>query len=438
MSLASDTASAAPARLRLGQIAAVTAGNGLEFYDFLIYSNFAIYIGRAYFPVHGEVASLLLSLATFGIGFATRPLGSVVLGRLGDRIGRKPAMMASFGLMALGLLGLAVTPSYARIGVAAPILAVIWRLVQGFALGGEVGPSTAYLVEAAPLHRRGLIGGLQTFSQGLAILVASTIAVLLARALPAQALADWGWRAAFLAGLVIVPFGLWMRRGLVETRPEPARVPVAGTPRRPVPWGLVGLSVMLVGCGTINTYVNTYMVTYAMDTLHLRAGTSFGAGVAVGVSAVVAAPLAGWLSDRLGRRAVMAPAVVALIVLPAPAFGLLIAYPSAASLYAATAVLTFATAMATAVMLVAITESLPARLRCLAVGLAYAGAVAVFGGTTQLAVGWLLHALHQPLAPAWYRMVASAVGLLAVLLLPESAPSKVRQLPAAATALGTA
>ncbi len=167
MSLASDTASAAPARLRLGQIAAVTAGNGLEFYDFLIYSNFAIYIGRAYFPVHGEVASLLLSLATFGIGFATRPLGSVVLGRLGDRIGRKPAMMASFGLMALGLLGLAVTPSYARIGVAAPILAVIWRLVQGFALGGEVGPSTAYLVEAAPLHRRGLIGGLQTFSQGL-------------------------------------------------------------------------------------------------------------------------------------------------------------------------------------------------------------------------------------------------------------------------------
>ena len=147
-------AAPAPSRLRLTHVAAVTVGNGLEFYDFLIYSTFAIYIGRAYFPSHEPVMSLLLSLATFGIGFVTRPIGGVVLGRLGDRLGRKPAMLISFGLMGVGALAVAVTPTYGQIGLAAPVIVIIARLIQGFALGGEVGPSTAYLVEAAGPRRR--------------------------------------------------------------------------------------------------------------------------------------------------------------------------------------------------------------------------------------------------------------------------------------------
>ena len=154
-----ETASPQP-RLRFVHIAAVAAGNGLEFFDFLLYSTFALYIGKAYFPNHDPVVSLLLSLATFGIGFITRPIGGLVLGHVGDRIGRKPAMLISFALMGVGGLGLAVTPTYAQIGLAAPVLVIIARLVQGFALGGEVGPSTAFLIEAAPARRRGLVGAI--------------------------------------------------------------------------------------------------------------------------------------------------------------------------------------------------------------------------------------------------------------------------------------
>ncbi|HWD68028.1 MAG TPA: MFS transporter, partial [Caulobacteraceae bacterium] len=166
-----------PHGLKLMHVAAVAAGNALEFYDFILYSTFAIFIGQAYFPAHGAGVSLLLSLATFGIGFVTRPIGGIVLGRVGDAIGRKPAMLISFTLMALGLLGVAVTPTYAQIGMAAPVIVIISRLVQGFALGGEVGPSTAYLIEAAPPHRRGLIGSMQITSQNLANLVGAVIAL---------------------------------------------------------------------------------------------------------------------------------------------------------------------------------------------------------------------------------------------------------------------
>ena len=221
MSSATEVGPDAPVpRLRLVHIAAVAAGNGLEFFDFLLYSTFALYIGQAYFPNHDPVVSLLLSLATFGIGFVTRPIGGLVLGRVGDVIGRKPAMLISFALMGVGGLGLALTPTYAQIGVAAPVLVIVARLVQGFALGGEVGPSTTFLVEAAAPRRRGLIGAMQAESQAFAILAASLTAVVLALVLSASALQLWGWRVGFLIGLAIIPFGFLVRRGLPETAPH--------------------------------------------------------------------------------------------------------------------------------------------------------------------------------------------------------------------------
>lgn len=424
----------ATARLRLRHIAAVCAGNALEFYDFLVYSNFAIYIGRAYFPAHGAVASLLLSLATFGIGFIPRPIGGLVLGRLGDRIGRKPAMLLSFALMALGLSGLALTPTYAKIGVAAPILTVMFRLIQGFALGGEVGPSTAFLVESAPAQRRGLYGAFQNSSQGLAILSAAVVAVALSFLMPEQALARWGWRAAFLIGLVIVPFGLIVRRSLPETPKHliPEAAPGAGPP-----WSIAMLGLLMIGSGTINSYVNTYMVTYAMDTLHLPARTSFGVGVVNGVTALLFPILGGWLSDRIGRRPVMIPAALISLAATLPASWMMIAHPSPWVLYASMAAIMAPAATVSGTMIVALTESFPARMRCLAIGLTYACAIAVFGGTTQFMVGWLVHALHAPLAPAYYRMAATAVGIIAYFCLRESAPAKTH-VAAGEAALGVA
>jgi MFS transporter, MHS family, citrate/tricarballylate:H+ symporter len=421
-----------PARLRLIHIAAVAAGNGLEFFDFLIYATFAIYIGKAFFPTHDPTVSLLLSLATFGIGFVTRPIGGLVLGRLGDRIGRKPAMLISFSLMGVGALGLAITPTYAEIGVAAPIIVILARLVQGFALGGEVGPSTTFLVEAAPENRRGFFGAMQSASQGVANLAASGVAVLLAFLLSAGALAQWGWRVAFLVGLVIVPFGLMVRRSLPETGSEDVRR--AAAVRQPIPWRLVAIGVAVLASGTINTYVGSYMTTYAMDTLHLSAKVAFGVGVVNGVCTVVCVPIGGWLSDRFGRKVVMIPGMMISAAMLLPALTMILSLRSVLVLYAATAAVAIPSSVGGAPIIVSLTESFPASMRCLAVGLIYAVAISIFGGTAQFIVAWLVHATHQPMAPAWYRLVFSLIGIGAMLAIPESSPAK-RRVPSLAPAL---
>ena len=203
--------------LRAGQIAAVAAGNALEFYDFVTYAFFAVQIGRTFFPSHSATTSLLASLATFGAGFLTRPLGAFVIGRMGDRHGRKPAMLLSFGLIGIAVVGLALTPSYRRIGLLAPVLAVGFRMLQGFALGGEVGPSTAFLIEAAPPLRRGLYTSLQAMSADAAVLAAGLVGMVLSSLMDAAALDAWGWRIALLLGASIIPFGLRLRRTLDET-----------------------------------------------------------------------------------------------------------------------------------------------------------------------------------------------------------------------------
>src|SRR5580700_1163578 len=194
LDLPQDTPRALPIR----QLAAVVAGNALQFYDFLTYSFFSIQIGHTFFPQQSGDTRLLLAVLVFGVGFLTRPLGAFVIGRWGDRVGRKPAMVLSFALMGIAITGLALTPSYTAIGMAAPILFVFFRLVQGFALGGEVGPTTAYLLEAAPPLKRGFYASLQFGTQDLSVLFAGIVGYVLANTLSPAALGDWGWRIAFL------------------------------------------------------------------------------------------------------------------------------------------------------------------------------------------------------------------------------------------------
>src|SRR6266478_8599658 len=254
-------AEARPTLDRRGVVATVV-GNALEFYDFLTYSFFAVYIGRAFFPTDSELASLLLSLATFGVGFFTRPLGGLLIGAYADRAGRRPALMLTISLMAVGTLGVAVTPSYAAIGIAAPVILVAARLVQGLALGGEVGPSTAVLLECSSPGRRGIYTSWQSASQGIAILAAGLVGVVLGAVLSPEQLADWGWRVAFALGLIIVPVGLYIRRRLPETlmrRPDTGTS--AGVIR--VVWnqhlGSMTLAILVIMCMTISVYVNNYM-----------------------------------------------------------------------------------------------------------------------------------------------------------------------------------
>jgi len=208
---------AARASVPAKHVAAVVVGNALEFYDFLTYAFFAVYIGKAFFPANDPATSLLASLGTFAVGFVTRPIGGIVIGRMGDRYGRKPAIILSFSLMGIAITGLALTPPYAMVGVLAPAFVLLFRMLQGFALGGEVGPTTAFLLEAAPPERRGFYTAFQAWTQELAILVSGLVGLGLSSVLSDKQLQDFGWRLAFVLGAAIVPVGLIMRRNLPET-----------------------------------------------------------------------------------------------------------------------------------------------------------------------------------------------------------------------------
>jgi MFS family permease len=410
-------------------IAAATIGNALEFYDFITYAFFAIQIGHAFFPSRDAYASLMLSLATFGAGFVTRPIGGLIIGAYSDRVGRRPAMMLSFTTMGVAIIALAVIPSYATIGIAAPILAVAARMVQGFSLGGEVGPTTAYLLESAPPQRRGLAVSWQGASQGIAATTAGFVGLGLSALLPPAALDAYGWRIAFLLGAATLPFGLWVRRGLPETlhlaeeRAEPARERTSlghvRDSRR-----ILSLGLLVLAAGTIGTYVSNYMTTFAQHTLRMPTGVSFAAtavGSMVGVATVL---YGGWLSDRIGRRPVMIWPALAHLTLVLPIFYWIASARSPIALISGAAILSGLGGIAGGAFYVAVAESLPKPIRGSAFAIVYALSIAVFGGTTQLVITWLIHLTGSAMAPAYYLLVSGAVGLGARWLILESAPTK--------------
>jgi MFS transporter, MHS family, citrate/tricarballylate:H+ symporter len=402
-------------------IAAVVVGNALEFYDFLNYSFFAVYIGRAFFPSTSPTASLLASLGTFGVGFVTRPIGGFVIGRMGDRVGRKPAMILSFSLMGFAIIGLALTPSHARIGVAAPILVILFRMVQGFALGGEVGPTTAFLLESAPAERRGFYTAFQFWTQDLSVMVAGLVGFALSSLLNEQQLQDFGWRISFLLGAVIVPFGLWMRRGLPETFHAGDAAKAETIVSRKYMW-IAFLGLLILASGTIGNYTAEYMTTYAIATLHMHANVAFGATIAIGLTGVLLELPAGALSDRFGRKPMMLLFGTLLLIAIYPAYYLIDRFQTPAALFSATAVMFALLVLCNGPSIIWLTESLPPSIRSGALSIVYALSIAAFGGTAQYAVTWLIRATGSPLVPAWYWIVATVVGLAAMMLTHESAP----------------
>ena len=347
------------------QVTAAVIGNALEFYDFTTYAYFAVQIGHAFFPGRNAFESLMLSLATFGAGFFSRPVGAIVIGALADRAGRKPAMLLSFSLMGLAILGMALTPSYATIGLAAPLLALGFRLLQGFALGGEVGATTAFLIEAAPAGRRGLYGGWQGASQGLASLFGGLIGVGLSHWLSPHDLGAWGWRAAFLVGAAVLPIGLFIRRNLPETRHhvEAANAAHPETPSLRGHLRIILLGFALVGSFTTATYVFQYMTTYASETLHMAAGVAFGATVVSGAAGLVFTLLGGILSDRFGRRALVLIPRTLFLLATYPAFVLMVRNHDAVTLLTAVGLMGALSSMSSGPGLILLTESVRKEVR---------------------------------------------------------------------------
>lgn len=425
-----DSSATAPALVATrGQISAAVVGNALEFYDFTTYALFAVQIGRTFFPSQTPFENLMLSLMTFAVGFVARPIGAIVIGRFGDRAGRRPAMMLSFMLMGVGILGLVLTPSYAAIGPMAPVLLVVFRLIQGFALGGEVGPTTAFLIEAAPVSRRGFIGAWQSGSQAIASLAGAAIGLILSQLLSPEQLESFGWRIAFGIGAVVLPFGLWVRRRMPETlhhHEAPLSIHPTATGAfshaRPI---LLGLGMIM--SFTTSTYVLLYMTTFASETLHMSPGDSFGASIANGVGGVIFALLGGALSDRFGRKPVMITARVLFLLAIYPAFTLMIGNRDALTLILATGLLSALSSTSVGVALVCLTESLRKDVRSTGLAIVYAIGVAVFGGIAQPYVTWLIKATGSELAPAWYMMGAAAIGIVAMSLMKETAPTRITE-----------
>lgn len=407
-------------------VGAVVLGNALEFYDFTLYAFFAVPIGAAFFPADNATDSLLASLALFGIGYVMRPIGGIVIGAFADRAGRKPAMLITIALMAVGMLMLALAPSYATLGGWAQGIVIAGRLIQGLALGGEVGPSTAYLLEAAPPQRRGFVASWQIASQGCAALFAGLVATLLTLVLGEAAMAEWGWRVMFLLGIGVVPVGLVIRSHLPETAGEaedPAAAPSTGAVvvRLVREHGrLLLLTFLVIAASTVSNAIGTNMPVYARATLGLTETVSTAVPIALGLASV-AFPLAGGrLADRFGRRPVLIWPRAAIVALAVPAFWWLAQAPTALSVYAVTFLLSALSSINAAAIIVAIPESLPRNVRSAGLSIVYAFSVSIFGGSTNYVVNKLIALSGDRLAPAYYLVAFSVVGTIAALMMHET------------------
>jgi MHS family proline/betaine transporter-like MFS transporter len=417
------------------QIAAAVIGNALEWYDFIVFGFFAVVISRLFFPTDSQYASLLFTTATFGVGFFMRPVGGILIGIYADRQGRKAALLVVIASMTVAIALIAFAPTYAAIGIGAPLIIVVARLLQGFSAGGEFASATAFLIESAPAGRRGFYGSWQMVGQGLAVLIGAILGAVLTKTLSPEAIDGWGWRIPFLFGLVIGPVGLYIRNSLAETQAflQSDQTSQSRTAGRRV---LASHIKQILACfgivvsGTISFYVIlVYIPTFARSQLQLPLDQAFLAQ-AIGLACEVALiPICGALSDRIGRKPVMIASLLLSLVVTYPLFMWVSSSPSFSRLLVMQVVLCSVFGIGNGPVSTALGEQFPTRVRSTALAIGYNVAVMLFGGFAPFFVTWLIHATGTPIAPAFYLMFGAAVGLFAVLFLTERAGERQLAVP---------
>lgn len=421
---------AQPPRKSIAKLVVATSiGNALEWYDIAVYGYFAVYISKAFFPNSDPNVSLLLTLGTFGLSFVSRPLGGVFLGTYADRHGRKASLMVSIVLMTFGTLALAFMPTYATIGILAPIAVLFARLVQGFSAGGEFGSSTAFLVEHAP-DRRGFIASWQFASQGLGNVFASAFGVGLTLLMAPADLQSWGWRIPFLFGVLIGPAGIYIRNYL-----DDATAPPAANLQSPIKEVLlhqkirVALGIGALAISTAVNYLILYMPTYAVKTLHLPASVGFAATFVGAIVVTVLTPVAGLVSDRIGRTTHMITINVLLLISIFPAFLLLTKVPTPTIIVAVVFWLAALKSLYYGPLAALMSELLPAATRATGLGLGYNIGVMLFGGMGPVIMASLGGiAVIGDLAPGYYLTFVCIVSLGALIAIKTTAAdSQVRE-----------
>lgn len=398
-------------------VIASSIGNALEWFDLIVYGFFAVTIAKLFFPTTDETVSLLLTLGTFAVSYLIRPLGAMVLGSYADRVGRKAAMLVSIWLMMLGTFLIAVMPTYAAIGVLAPMGIFLARLIQGFSAGGEFGSATALLVEQAP-ERKGLISSFMFASQGVSGLLGSGFGLLLTSTLTTAELESWGWRIPFLFGLMIGPVGLYIRRHIEEAGVSDKER--SHTPVREL-FGEHKFRMMLaVGALVLSTsvsYLIIYMPTYAVKQLGLTASIGYTGTLLSGLVLTVLTPFIGHLSDVFGRTRFMFGAAVLFLLTIYPAFVWLAATPTLIALLAVLFWMSLLKAVYFGGLPALMSEIFPTHVRASGLALSYNIGTTVFGSFTPFIVVWLISSSGSNLAPSFYLMLTGVLSLLTLLTL---------------------
>ncbi|WP_051581829.1 MFS transporter [Pseudonocardia acaciae] len=413
--------------MRRRAIVASVVGNFVEWYDFSVYAYFAVVMAPLFFPSHDPTAGLLATFAVFGLAFLFRPIGALIFGRLGDRIGRRLTLAIVVLIMSGATAAIGVLPTYEQMGIAAPVLLVLARALQGLSAGGEYATATSYLVENSPPGRRGLTGSWTYSGIGLALLLGAALGATASATLPPDALAAWGWRAVFLLGAPLGIVGFYLCTKL-EDSPDfvalKARNLVADSPLLSSLRTQMGNLVLTIGLVVVGT-AQVYLVLLYMPT-HLSARAGFSLPQALLINSIglavftVVVPFVGRWSDAVGRRWMMIAAAIVPAVAAYPSF-LLIFSKSFAGAVAGQLILAVSTALWAGAAPTALVEIFPTRLRASSLSIGYSVAVSVFGGFSPLLVTYLSAVSDALLAPVLYLVIAAAISLVAALFMRETA-----------------
>jgi len=410
-------------------VAAAVIGNVLEWYDFAVYGFMAAIIGKNFFPSGDPITELLASFAVFGVGFLARPVGGIVIGRIGDVKGRKVALLLTIFLMAAGTVLIGIAPTYATIGIVGPLLILLARLMQGFSAGGEWGGSTAFIVEWAPEGSRGFYGSLQQCSVSTGLLLGSGVAALVTTLVSPESMQSWGWRIPFLLGGLLGPVGLYMRRNIEETpayRRE-KQAPAPTQPGDPAPFWLSARAFGFTIVWTVIFYIFlTYMPTFTKNYAKLSSAEALWSNTIGLVVLVVAIPIMGMISDRVGRKPLLLTCCAAFVVLPYPVFSLLLSGPSFTTVIAIQIVIGLIISLYSGAGPAAISEIFPTSSRSTWMTTGYALSVAIFGGFAPYIATWLIKQMNAPIAPVYYVIAAAIISFVVNFRLKETAHHSLR------------
>ena len=400
----------------------VTSGNFIEMYDFFLFGFYATYISKAFFPSDSEYASLMLTFATFGAGFLMRPLGAIFLGGYIDRIGRRKGLVLTLGIMATGTAMVAFIPSYATIGLLAPLLVLVGRLLQGFSAGVELGGVSVYLSEMATPGHKGFYVSWQSASQQVAIIFSAALGYILNESVSKEVIADWGWRIPFFIGCLIIPIVFQIRRSLQETeeflakKHHPTFKEIIKS--LTMNWQLVVAGMMLIVMTTVSFYLITvYTPTFGKSVMKLSIVDSLLITLFVGLSNFIWLPVMGALSDKIGRWPIMALFSGLALFTAYPTLNWLVANPSYEHMLAVELWLSFLYGSYNGATIVALTEIIPIQIRTTGFSLAYSLATALFGGFTPLVSTWLIETTGDKASPGYWMAMAGGMGLIATALI---------------------